>query len=444
MYRARIQAVSGSKVYADGKWLSCIGNKNFRAGEMVYTDGRCAYGNFQESQQPLVITTPQEEGIPILMYRGTCYTFQKNNLKQVAETDFRHMSLINNKNKVFVHPYLAANIDNQGNIFVMAEIQESDDDDYITVDKVAIFKNDKTSAELKFNKVKEFDLLAWFNNEVYPKCPEAYSRAMDIPLGGDFDEATGHHYTPREIGYWTSGSSLRIRKAFIEDDNNFEILVHAETGNSFHNADDVRLASAGYDIICQFKNGEDEKNIMSEKLSIGEVDYRITEKGYLAYNKKYNPVTNWEDPIFNYEYPIDVKNTITCSAGDGYYYTMTQERIDSYSIYVYGEYRHKFFSPDKQQIAETHGGVDHNIFFRKVKGGYLIAACYTLILYNLFGEEISPRGFDGIFFYSNSNKELKRLSYEEPENKRLRPMKKIKGWQNRIQEIDLNLEEDKT
>lgn len=455
MYRARVQAVSGRKIYADGKWLTCIGNKNFRTGEMVWTDGRCAYGHFQESQQPLIITAPDDEGIPILISNGTCFTFQNNKLKQVAETDFRYLSLINNKNKVFVHPYLAANIDNQGNIFVMAETYKTDDDYYIIEDKVVIFKNDKASPELKFNKVKEIDLLAWFNDEVVPKCPEAYSGAMDVPLVGDFEGMyydTGHHYTPREIGYYTSGSSLYIRRAFIEDDNNFEFLVMAEVGESFHNADDYCLASSDYDITCQFKN--DEKNVLTEKLAIGEIGWKISDfwlqqegREFLEYITKYNPDTMRDEPIFNYDYPIDVKNTITCSAGDGYYYTMTQERIneESYGIYAYGEYRYKFFSPNKQQIAETHGGTDHKFLFRKVKGGYLIAPSHTLILYNLFGEEvkeIKSNNFFGNFFYSNSTKELKRLSSWYTMNERLRPMKKIKGWQKHIKEISLDLEED--
>ena len=68
MYRARAEIVSGTRVYADGKWLRCIGNKNVSVGEYVWTDGRCVYGHFQESQQPQVITAQEEtEGIPILL-----------------------------------------------------------------------------------------------------------------------------------------------------------------------------------------------------------------------------------------------------------------------------------------------------------------------------------------------------------------------------------------
>ncbi len=460
MYRARIQAISGSKVYADGKWLTCIGNKNFRAGEMIYTDGRCVYGNFQESQQPLVITAqrPQEEGIPIYhRLFGTCYTFQKNNLTQVTGTDFRNMSLINNKNEVFVHPYLAANIDNQGNIFVMAEIKKIDDDGYITEHKVAIFKNDKNSAELKFNKVKEIDLVAWFDKEVYPKCPEAYSKAMDVPLGGDVDDETGHHATPREIGYPTGYNILIIRRAFIEDDNNFEFIVDASAYNDFCDAADVRLASASYDILCQFKNNE--KNILSEKLSIGEISW-IIDGGYLAYLTEYSPeyneyTGNFSKYIYNYEYPIDVNNTITCSIGDGYYCTMVKERlpelVEEGVTFAGGEYRYNFFSPNGTELAKTHGGCDHIILVRKIGSNYLIIVSRALKIYEIFGKDFEKTfEFDeyqfvreGTYLYSNTSNELTRLKDIGSSNERLRPMKKIKGWHKRIKEIVLDLDDKK-
>ena len=85
MYKARVEAVSGTKILASGKWLQCIGNKNFRVGELAWTDGRCAYGNHYTPQQPLVITVPQDdEAIPILLQQTSAtakfeyYTFKKS------------------------------------------------------------------------------------------------------------------------------------------------------------------------------------------------------------------------------------------------------------------------------------------------------------------------------------------------------------------------------
>ena len=68
MYRATAEIVSGTRVYADGKWLQCIGNKCVSVGDRIWTDGRCVYGHLQESEQPKVITVaPDDEGIPILI-----------------------------------------------------------------------------------------------------------------------------------------------------------------------------------------------------------------------------------------------------------------------------------------------------------------------------------------------------------------------------------------
>ena len=68
MYRAKVDSVSGTKVLAGGKWLTCIGNKNVKAGDFIWTDGRCVYGNFQEAQSPIVITTNEERIIPVVTY----------------------------------------------------------------------------------------------------------------------------------------------------------------------------------------------------------------------------------------------------------------------------------------------------------------------------------------------------------------------------------------
>ena len=70
MFRARAEKVSGKRVFAKGRWLTCIGNKSVSVGDLIYTDGRCVYGFYQEAQQPQVITPRKknEIGIPILYF----------------------------------------------------------------------------------------------------------------------------------------------------------------------------------------------------------------------------------------------------------------------------------------------------------------------------------------------------------------------------------------
>ena len=142
MYRARVDKISGTKIFAGGKWLQCIGNKPVRVGEYIWTDGRCVYGNFQESQQPLVITAPDDEAIPIVLrddnWEYFFYTY-KNTLKFVDgpislnQNSFSRQKLYNvingYKGKVYsgswitgnefmnFYQILATNVDRSGNIY---------------------------------------------------------------------------------------------------------------------------------------------------------------------------------------------------------------------------------------------------------------------------------------------------------------------------------------
>lgn len=117
MYRARVEAVSGLKVLAGGKWLSCIGNKNVRAGDLIWTDGRCVYGNEQTPQQSHVITPPKEDlAIPVAS-NFKFYTYQKY-LNHNADSEKRLKFLTNNKSgKVYFSnnsKIVAVNVDSSG------------------------------------------------------------------------------------------------------------------------------------------------------------------------------------------------------------------------------------------------------------------------------------------------------------------------------------------
>lgn len=70
MYHATAEQVSGDRVFAGGKWLTCIGNKPVNVGDRIWTDGRCVYGYYMEPQQPPVILVEKEKAIPILLALG--------------------------------------------------------------------------------------------------------------------------------------------------------------------------------------------------------------------------------------------------------------------------------------------------------------------------------------------------------------------------------------
>ena len=86
MYWSVAEAVSGLKVFANGKWLTCIGNKPVRVGDRIWTDGRCVYGFLKEAQSPMVIVPPQREdwAVPIVIDRRA-YVYTKEGLQELGE-----------------------------------------------------------------------------------------------------------------------------------------------------------------------------------------------------------------------------------------------------------------------------------------------------------------------------------------------------------------------
>ena len=122
MYRARVEAVSGLHVRAGGKWLTCIGNRTVKAGDLVWTDGRCVYGHDQESQSPLVIAPPKEDlAVPIQIGYPpeTLFTFRKNELVPVSSSEYVGRLLNDTKGHVYYLNAAAANIDKAGDLYIL-------------------------------------------------------------------------------------------------------------------------------------------------------------------------------------------------------------------------------------------------------------------------------------------------------------------------------------
>ena len=86
MYKAKAEIVNGLRVFADGKWLTCVGNKNVQVGDLIWTDGRCVYGFNKISQQSLVITTSSVTKwfIPILS-NYEAYVYTKDGLIKIGD-----------------------------------------------------------------------------------------------------------------------------------------------------------------------------------------------------------------------------------------------------------------------------------------------------------------------------------------------------------------------
>ena len=97
MHRARVSAVNGNRVQAEGKWLNIIGNRTVSNGDYIWTDGRCVYGNFQEGGSPAPIIDCGEPYVPIFMKDGKHYLYHKGKLKE-GQQGVKHQLMINMEN----------------------------------------------------------------------------------------------------------------------------------------------------------------------------------------------------------------------------------------------------------------------------------------------------------------------------------------------------------
>lgn len=85
MQRAIVTAVSGSRICAHGRWLTAIGNKSFHPGDVVWTDGRCIYGNSFEAGGTAPVISQSEACVPLLMRDGTRAVYHKGKIIKYAK-----------------------------------------------------------------------------------------------------------------------------------------------------------------------------------------------------------------------------------------------------------------------------------------------------------------------------------------------------------------------
>ena len=232
MYRAKITAIDGLNVFSGGKRLKIIGNKNFKVGDCVWTDGRCVYGNQRETSSPIVITSPPQKSeifIPIVVSRNSigtiAYTYEihKNSLQPVKDGRLSGYIFANDDKNIFrirtlqypdnntrILRYPALNVDSGGNIYTIAAeyIELTDFTDWgqeYSIGNYYDIKILKNGAPVKsFNTFSEWDA--------------ATSRLVE---SGD----RVHH---------------NLLAAFIENENNFWILISEDSTIYFQKKDDLR------------------------------------------------------------------------------------------------------------------------------------------------------------------------------------------------------------
>ena len=183
MYKAKVQAVSGKRVYADDKWLICIGNKPVSVGDLIFTDGRCVYGFYKESQEPPVILSKKIGPVPIIISdyypQRHYFIFKNGSLLKIKDTnpnkyyeydaereiddnpDKITLMINGYKNEIYITEdknIIAANVDKQGNVYKMvrriADGETKDDSgEIIDYSAIEIFKNDEKIKSIDLDKI---------------------------------------------------------------------------------------------------------------------------------------------------------------------------------------------------------------------------------------------------------------------------------------------------
>lgn len=110
MHRERAVAVNGSRVLAGGRWLRAIGNQSIEAGNLIWTDGRCVYGNSAEGGETAPAAAGRERQIPIFLDDGTHCLYRGNKLRTGAKGDTHYLMANRGGEAVFSNNYDALDV----------------------------------------------------------------------------------------------------------------------------------------------------------------------------------------------------------------------------------------------------------------------------------------------------------------------------------------------
>ena len=180
MERAIAKAVKGRRVLADGRWLTCIGNKNVKAGDVIWTDGRCVYGNQSEGGGCCLPIDLPLSGIPILGKKGKHQYFAKDMLQDAGDGE-EHSRMLNNGRKYQffdLDQLLDAEFDDKGNLYTLESggaTYNFDRMEYESFGDLCLARNGEA--------IMEFDILPCLKRQ----CEKASKEAETLvsPMAGD-------------------------------------------------------------------------------------------------------------------------------------------------------------------------------------------------------------------------------------------------------------------
>ena len=481
MYRVRAEAVSGKNVFANGKWLTCIGNKPVHVGDFIWTDGRCVYGNFKEAQQPLIITAPvEDEGIPIALESSPYLYTYKHKLKGIEEgiditnafrvpsgidqggivsNDTFHNMINDYKGRAYKVPWrtYASEMNTRTHKIIASNITKSSD--FYTI-HVKVHENFQVAQIFKNEK-----LISTFDTQSYANREKNYVistiRSLVSQTGGElnFDDLS------------TNPTYGHIKWGFIEDENNWALMFCTECsmteGVSKYLGEGRRVLSplsvhphpiyqTGYvaarsETLYLITKNESESTI--------ELSHIKASYGRLAPDEWMSPTgdDHWHDPwITHIEPEINLGDShsigsvpnATIPLQDGYWYKIIDSPTPNIPFYfnfpLAPVINISLFNPQETQIIEMKIYFSDYITIIKIGTGR-----YLLGVYSSFELFSSEEGWIDYYrdciepgLYICENKTLTKLKSGNCLNHRLRRMKKIKKWHKRLREI--SLEQDDT
>ena len=246
MHRARVKAVSGNKVLADGSWLTCIGNHAVYPGEWIWTDGRCVYGHESESGSSYVPTNVLS-GIPILRREWkdnkalTRYAYYaKGKLRNLGfGKDEEWMVNRGSHFAFFDDAYLDAEMDEQGNLYTL---------EAVNVFVYPLIGVDQRQGILYIKRNGEvigaYDLIQLFGEPIISNPTDLYSCQT---IEGRVDR-TGRfkvmirHDTSRDMA---NGSRIKTNRYVVFDGRNIEPwLEEIETSSSDDTTGEVHTSES--------------------------------------------------------------------------------------------------------------------------------------------------------------------------------------------------------
>ena len=419
MHRARVTAVGNTKAQADGKWLNIIGNKAIAAGDFVWTDGRCVYGNISEGGGAAPVINTSESYVPIFMKDGTRCLYHKGKLK-AGWQDTRHELMASRGSEVvFSDYYRALDV----SLSQSGEVQELITEKYVYGHGTTGYSfhdyQDSRGAKVGIYFDGDEREFYWRDGLIADMEKLKFIPVLQqgTKMAGDYAMAELTRQAPvGAAGSYTvlPYSECRIKRGWYESEQEYCFILEGNaraiymTGrNLCVSADSRQCWEADYGTL-DFWEVEYLLELMATPAGITILRGRFNNNTDFALT--YLPLDEEYDEPYSF---MDFSESIDLLLPDGFKVNMSRsnkERIE-YMGYEPDSYSYELKSPQGQKICEIDG----------YEPGQRLLAC-----------KLRPRtwlvAFEGkLYRVKNGEKKLIEGDYNH-RNARLRPMKNFKEW----------------